>query len=289
MRRILGTLKQAKRVLLGRITAGRNASVYPDDVFLVSYPKSGNTWVRFLIANLISEEPITFLNIEQCIPSVYILPDRELRRVRRPRVLKSHECFMPRYRKVIYIVRDPRDVAVSYYHYNLKKRLLPPDCSIEQYAPLFIADELDMRCGPWGDHVMSWMNMRESRDKFLLLRYEDMQANTVAELRRVAEFFSIDPTPERLNRAVQFSSADRLRELEKKESKDWVFTKGMRQDIPFIRAAKSGGWQSALPPKVVAQIETAWGDTMERLGYELVTRAKGLSSRAKEAVFDSKG
>jgi hypothetical protein len=61
----------------------------------------------------------------------------------------------------------------------------------------------------------------------------------------------------------------------------------MRQDIPFIRAAKSGGWQSALPPQVVAQIETAWGDTMERLGYELVTRAKGLGSRAKEAVFDS--
>src|SRR5690349_25152573 len=115
MRRILGTLKQAKRVLLGQITAGRNASLYPDDVYLVSYPKSGNTWVRFLIANLISEEPITLLNIEQRIPSVYILPDRELRRVRRPRLLKSHECFVSRYRKVIYTVRDPPDVAGSYY------------------------------------------------------------------------------------------------------------------------------------------------------------------------------
>src|SRR5438874_11935634 len=132
MGKIVQTVLQAKRVLLGQVNAGRAATVYPDDVFLVSYPKSGNTWVRFLIANLISDIPVTFLNIEQRIPSIYILPDRALRAMPKPRVLKSHECFVPRYRNVIYIVRDPRDVAVSYYHYNLKKRVLPPDCSLDE-------------------------------------------------------------------------------------------------------------------------------------------------------------
>lgn len=270
MGRIFSTLEYAFRVLRGQVSAGRGATVYPDDVFLVSYPKSGNTWVRFLIANLVhTNEPVTLLNMESYLPSIYILPDRKLRAIPRPRVLKSHECFHPRYKNVIYIVRDPRDVAVSYYHYNLKKRLLAPNYTMEQYLPQFLNDELDMRCGPWGDHVRSWTSMRESRNKFLLLRYEDMQANTEAELARVADFLKIEATPERLKRAVELSSAGRMRKLEKEQSQDWVFTKGMRQDIPFIRSATSGGWRSSLPESCVQAIEAAWGTTMEYMGYPL--------------------
>lgn len=270
MGKVFSTLEYASRVLRGQVSAGRGATVYPDDIFLVSYPKSGNTWVRFLIANLVhTNEPVTLQNMESYLPSIYILPDRKLRAIPRPRILKSHECFHPRYKNVIYIIRDPRDVAVSYYHYNLKKRLLAPDCTIEQYLPLFLNDELDMRCGPWGDHVMSWITMRESRAKFLLLRYEDMQVNTEAELARVAEFLNIEATPERLKRAVDLSSAGRMRKLEKEQSQDWVFTKGMRQDIPFIRAATSGGWRSSLPESCVQAIEAAWGSTMEYMGYPL--------------------
>ena len=75
------TVKQSFRVLTGRITAGRAATIFPDDVYLVSYPKSGNTWLRFLIANLIHpQEEVNFLNIESVLPSIYILPDRELRK-----------------------------------------------------------------------------------------------------------------------------------------------------------------------------------------------------------------
>lgn len=288
MGKITGTLAQAKRVLFGQVNAGRAATVYPDDIFLVSYPKSGNTWVRFLIANLIANEPVTFLNIEQTVPSIYILPDRRLRALPRPRVLKSHECFMPRYRNIIYIVRDPRDVAVSYYHYNIKKRLLPPECSLDDYIPHFLADDLDMQCGPWGEHVLSWLRMQDTRGRFLLLRYEDMQANATAELARVADFFGIEPTAERLERAVNLSSADRLRDLEKKQSKDWVFTKGMRQDIPFIRAAKSGGWRANLSSAAVSLIEQAWSPAMELTGYELVSQPSELQGIGKQPAGASK-
>ena len=55
--------------LFGLNRGGRNFPVFPDDTFLVSYPRSGNTWTRFLIANLIShDEPVTFANIEKKIP-----------------------------------------------------------------------------------------------------------------------------------------------------------------------------------------------------------------------------
>lgn len=274
MNKILRRVKHVSQVLRGQVSAGRSATIFPDDVFLVSYPKSGNTWVRFLIANLIHpQEPVSFLNIESVLPSIYILPDRELRKFSRPRILKSHECFHPRYRKVIYIVRDPRDVAVSYYYYNLKKRLLAPDCTIDQYIPQLIADELDMKSGPWGEHVLSWVRMHDTLEKFMLLRYEDMIANPHAELARVAGFLGLKYDSAGLTRAVELSSAKNMRGMEEKQSDRWVFTKGMRKDIPFIRSATSGGWRSNLSSAAIAQIENAWGNAMRELGYQPSTAA----------------
>src|SRR5215469_11705139 len=119
----LGAIVQVGRVLTGRQIAGRGATVYPDDVFLVSYPRSGNTWTRFLLGNLIDQKiPVSFSNIESRIPEIYFNPDRFLRQLPRPRMLKSHECFQPHYPHVIYIVRDPRDVAISFYHHTVKAR-----------------------------------------------------------------------------------------------------------------------------------------------------------------------
>jgi hypothetical protein len=270
MNRILRNLRQASDVLLGRVTARRAATIFPDDVFLVSYPKSGNTWVRFLIANLVHlDEPVTLLNIEHILPSIYILPDRDLQTIPRPRVIKSHECFMPRYPKVIYLVRDPRDVAVSYYYYNLKKRLLPQDCALDQYIPTFIADELDMRCGPWGDHVMSWVQMRGQDENFLLVRYEDIIENPEAEVARISAFLHLEAPAQLIQRAIELSSANSMRRLEQKQADQWIFTKGMRKDTPFIRTATSGGWRSKLSFRAVEQVENAWGDAMRQLGYSL--------------------
>ena len=70
---------------------------------------------------------------------------------------------------------------------------------------------------------------------------------------------------------MQRSSADRMREMEKRESEDWVATKNHRQDIPFVRVATSGGWKEKLPLECVVQIESAWGEVMVALGYELVS------------------
>src|SRR5579864_4630830 len=91
VQRALGALTQASRVLTGRQLAGRGVTVYPDDVFLVSYPRSGNTWTRFLLGNLLyPDAPVTFSNIESRIPEIYFNRDRFMRSLPRPRMLKSH-------------------------------------------------------------------------------------------------------------------------------------------------------------------------------------------------------
>src|SRR5262250_992999 len=182
--RVVGALSQAGRVLTGRQLAGRGVSVLPDDVFLVSYPRSGNTWTRFLLGNLInSNEPVTFSNIEQRIPEIYFNPDRDLRKLPRPRMIKSHECFQPHYPRVIYVVRDPRDVAISFYHHNVKARNIPDDYRLDDFVPRFMAGEFDRKFGTWHDNVLSWITLRGKSPNFLMLRYEDMKKDTAAAVR----------------------------------------------------------------------------------------------------------
>src|SRR5438128_1282186 len=158
----LRALIQAMRVLTGRQMAGRGATIFEDDVYLVSYPRSGNTWTRFLVGNLLQpDEPATFSNIETRVAEVYFNPDHKLRRLARPRILKSHEAFHPKYPRVIYIVRDPRDVAVSFYHHNVKARNIPDTYPMDDFVRRFLQAEFDPWWGTWADNVMSWITMRE--------------------------------------------------------------------------------------------------------------------------------
>ena len=272
MPRIIPTLREAALVLTGRKTAGRNLTVFDDDIFLVSYPRSGNTWARFLVGNLLYDEPVTFANVDSRIPEIYLFPDRILRRAPRPRVLKSHECFDPRYKRVIYIVRDPRDVAVSYYHYAIKRRLIPETYGIAAFIPRLMASEFDVQwswAANWQDHVMSWYRMRDGMPGFLFLRYEDMLEDTIGELARVALFFGFEPSRERLRRAVELGSADRMRDLEKTQGRSWRLTQSTRLDQPFVRAATANTWQNVLSPPALAAIESAWGQAMQEFGYTL--------------------
>ncbi len=270
-------LKSVTSAVLARQPAGRNLTVLPDDVFLISYFRSGSTWSRFLFGNFIYDtDAITFANLNRFVPSIYEAPDRVLRRL--PRIMKSHECFDPRYPRIIYIVRDPRDVAVSFYFYNLKTLILPEGYPMDEFVQRFLAANVVRyadRVGSWQDHALSWLRLRQGSPNFRLVRYEDLLADPARELASVADLLRIKPTAQRLERAITRSSATHMRSLEEKQSKVWGTTKATRKDIPFVREAKSGGWRTKLSLRAVEQIECAWGATMQELGYQLTTLPAG--------------
>ena len=287
--------------LLERDVAGRAVQVLPDDIFLVSYPKSGNTWTRFLIGNLMSpDERITFANVERKVPDIYAESKMTLKKTPSPRLIKSHECFDPRYRRVIYIVRDPRDVALSAYHYDRKGRNIPDGFPLETYittrfmktdeyfgswgehAGSWLVNSQNIlqisrlkegflgTMGSWGDNVMSWLGARGHDREFLLVRYEDLLRDAQREMTRISEFLGLaNISAEQIAQAVELSSAETMRKMEMAQSNQWVTTKPSRKDIPFVRSAKSGQWQHVLPSVSVAEIEIAWGPIMKLLGYPL--------------------
>ncbi len=273
MKRLINTTKR----VLGHTSPGREFEVFDDDAFIVSFPKSGNTWTRFLIANLLHpEEPANFGNIDRFVPESEGLTRKQLAGVPRPRIMKSHEYFDARFRKVIYIVRDPRDVVVSQFHFFRKRRRIEDDDSIEQFVTLFVAGET-CDYGSWGTNVASWLVTRQKSPDFLLLRYEDMVAQTNAELARIASFLGMPETPELVAQAVERSSADQMRKLEGANATALV-TRNSRPDVPFVRAAKAGGWRTGLPKPAVKQLEAAWGPLMRYLGYELMFPEKAATS-----------
>ncbi|HEV2178542.1 MAG TPA: sulfotransferase domain-containing protein [Terriglobia bacterium] len=252
--------------------AGRAVTVYPDDVFLVSYPRVGSNWTRFLICNLLQpEEGLSLPAAEARIPGIYINSDRALRRLPRPRILKSHEPYDARYPRVIYIVRDPRDVAVSRYYFTLKWRGIPDGFPFEDFVKqrFLVAGNAVLNTGPWGDHVIGWLTARAEREEFLLVKYEDLKKDTAQELRRIATLLRVDPDSQRIARAIELSSFDRMRSLDQTEPLKWL--KRGRSDVPFIREGRMGGWRTVLPEEAVAAIEAAWWPAMQLLGYELAT------------------
>jgi len=173
---------------------------------------------------------------------------------------------------VICIVRDPRDVLVSQFHFERKRRRIADDFPIDKFVERFLAGESSDpgQCyGSWCENVASWVGTRENTPDFLLLRYEDMLDDTPRELAKIAAFLDIPPDPARIENAVARSAANEMRKMEKSQHGEWGLTKNTRQDVLFVRAAESGGWRNELSDESVAKLEAAWGRWMVYLGYEL--------------------
>jgi hypothetical protein len=246
---------------LGLHCLGRRLPVRPDDILLASYPQSGNTWMRFLIANLVYLDWVVDLsNLDRLIVDPDVTPKRDIDRAPEPRIVKTHGSFDPRYRRIIYLVRDPRDVALAQYHHMRQSRRISNDVALEEFIERFVKRDLNRHVGSWGENVGSWLATRSSYQRFLIVRYEDMLADTARELSRVADFIGCPSTPEGILQSVELSSLDKMREREENQGESY---------LP-IESPKSN-WQKSLPQPLVARIEAAWGDIMTCLGYELVT------------------
>lgn len=229
------------------------------DVAIVSYPKSGNTWVRFLVANLIAGdagEGIDFHSVQKYVPEVG-RHDDYIKRLPPPRIVKSHGYDIDTARKIIYIVRDGRDVYVSFYFH--RRAHLASGTMFHQFL---VSPDLARR--PWGHHVSHWLDGRSAPPELLLVRYEDLLANCAHQLERIAGFAGLGVTREQRDAAVRASTFARMQQLEVERGRPY------RSKVPdvFVRRGEAGSWREFFGPDEIALFKAREGDALIRLGYE---------------------
>ncbi len=253
----------------------RISSVRPTDTFVASYPKSGNTWLRFIIANLMTDDvEVTFRNIHDFVPEPEYAA-YSLDAVRGSRMIKTHWPYFSVFPRFIYVVRDPRDVVVSHYFFSVKHRWFRG--TMEQFV------SARQRFGDWGTHVRGALDEQARRPSdVLLLRYEDMLDDPHGAVERVASFLDFRASRKRVERVVDLTSFATLKRNERLHG-------GMysASDEGFFRSGRTGQWSTEVPESAVCELEEKYGELMRRLRYPIGhTRAETRLSEIAPAQPD---
>ena len=270
-------------------------------VWLASYPKSGNTWARAFLHNYILE-PETPHNINRLVdlsasennalfykqydprpPSSWSIAEiqrlrplvhRDLTRLHPDLVfVKTHNACLsihhiplctPEYTEAaIYILRDPRDVAISYSAYtghSLDSIIAFMNKS--QAANRATESQVFEFLGSWSQHAESWT--RQNNGKLLPLRYEDMLATPTESFSKIIEFLGGKPEPQRLACAIEFSS---FATLAAQETAHGYAANAPNSNAPFFRTGQAGQWRDILSTAQRKRIETDHRSMMIKFGY----------------------
>lgn len=269
--------------------------------WLASYPKSGNTWFRFFLYNFLrnGDKPTDindsylgrFASDRYWIDEVLGFDSAELSETEvemlRPEVcrwsLRSeetgyygiHDAYMPNgtplvsreaTNGVVYIIRNPLDVAVSLAHY----RTCPVDRAIEimgspsvgfmsKNKRLFL--KVRHRVMSWSENVASWVDAHDLRVE--VLRYEDMKTDPVETFSRAIGFLGLPVDLGRIENAIRFSE---FTQLKAQESERGFWGRPTRASS-FFRKGQIGDWKNALSDAQVRTVIADHGEIMRRFGY----------------------
>ena len=226
---------------------------------IVSFPKSGNTWLRFMLAHLVRSDksrPVTYHNINALSPTSHIFTTTEIAKnlvPGAPVFIKEHANYyeMEKYpwERAIYVYRDGLDVLYSYWKF------------IDAQAPgLYkninrFVEGYWIHCGHWGDHIMSWRKGGKSHQKVLFLKYEELLDDPISAMRNCIDFLEINASNELVEEAVKENTASRMKKLNDSAS----FMNAQNENFNFVRNARKGDG-SRLPSDVKQKFLEYWSN-----------------------------
>ena len=226
-----------------------------EDVIVASYPKSGVTWFQNLIAGVVYGINVQYASFEFILEVVPVLERPYYKRYQTPTFFKTHNRPRPAYRRVVYLVRDARDVMVSYYHF-----LQAQGENIDWVA----VAEGNVRYGHWHEHVEAWLENPYAAD-MLIIHYEDLLREPVRELRRFCDFIQEERPDAFLQWAVDNASFEKMKARERRFGMPNEFPR----DRSFMRRGIAGSYKDELEKSVLDRLMGHARNTLEELGYEV--------------------
>lgn len=229
---------------------------------IVEYPKCGGSWVRNMVRTYRETSLFTYDRL-----------------IGRNEVILCHRLHSPRFRKPVVVVRDPRDMYVSFYHYETSFALS------NQHSPIFrhfqhdsarpvrddfneyLRTKLLYTSHPWfhfSQFLDSWLN----RPGICLVRYEDCLADSEAQLAGIIRFLDDPLDLERLSRTVEQTSFAAVTKEKYGESRE----AGEADNTKFHRKGVAGDWRNHFNESSCRLIEMIEGRSLRRLGYETDAR-----------------
>lgn len=269
-------------------------------VWLASYPKSGNTWLRAFLANLVANrsDPVPLGELalyaeDEANPDLFsLLAGRSsaglelaeiaalrpqvhvaiAQRAQGTRFVKTHNMAgsfdghaLHNWQVsagAIYVVRNPLDVAVSMtHHFGIGL-----DEAIERLADENVAtgnDELFVSqvLGSWSLHVKGWADM--ANERVLVLRYEDLLEKPAKSFAKVARLVGLGQDRARIERAVRHAGFQSLSSMEKKDG----FIEASGEGTRFFRKGRVNEWREALSREQIQRVVGVHREQMKRFGY----------------------
>jgi len=248
--------RAAERRVMNQYGLQHTVSVKPSDTVIVGFPKSGHTWMQAIVADLLyGVDPVIAPDnlIQDLVPDVH--QDRVTKRYLDAVCFKSHYFPKKEYRQVIYMLRDGRDVLVSYYHY---RRAWGFQGSIRD-----LINEQHPLYGNWGEHVRSW-HLNPFGAAIKVIKFEKLIASFHDELSNLAHFCNITVDEARIARIAESTKFESLQTKERKRGRPnphWP------KDKLFMRRGIAGSFRDELDSETLALFETKFGDVLRECGY----------------------
>lgn len=219
-----------------------------EKIFLISFPKSGRTWLRILIGYIIAKQfKIPFRNYGDLIEVTELMsktPHGSILYIKHDddpfwKTPKELETDKKKYlnSKVIFLARDPRDILISSYFEKTKRN----KNSLQKYHGS-LHDYIYTDIGGFNTIIKYYNIWAENRfvpKKFLLVRYEDLKQNTQKELKTILEFIGLkNINPTIINNAVEYASFENMQHAERQGSGSWRLSPGDKNDIDSYKTRK---------------------------------------------------